>query len=156
MAQDDPARDDAGVRLSAEAWESLFRAQVAVMRRLQQLEEFKELSMREYDVLFNLARCPEGGLRQGDLTPLLLMSQPSLSRMIDRLETRGFLRRAPDPADQRAVRLTLTEEGAAVQRRIGRAHVRHIRDLVSPALEPAELRELERLTAKLRGAVEGG
>ena len=35
------------VKETAEAWESLFRAQVGVMRRLQRDPEFKELTMRE-------------------------------------------------------------------------------------------------------------
>ena len=48
------------VRLAAETWESLFRAQVAVMRRLQAGPAFKSLAVNEYDVLFTLSRCPSG------------------------------------------------------------------------------------------------
>ena len=33
------------VQQTAEAWESIFRAQVGVMRRLQRDPEFKELTM---------------------------------------------------------------------------------------------------------------
>jgi len=51
------------LKQTAETWESLFRAQVSVMRRLQRDPEFKELTMREYDVLFNLSRCPTGWTR---------------------------------------------------------------------------------------------
>ena len=40
------------VRLAAQTWESLFRAQVAVMRRLQAGPAFKSLALNEYDVLF--------------------------------------------------------------------------------------------------------
>lgn len=38
------------VRLAAETWESLFRAQVAVMRILQAGPAFKTLALNEYDV----------------------------------------------------------------------------------------------------------
>ena len=51
------------VRLAAETWESLFRSQVAVMRRLQAGQAFKKLPIKEYDVLFTLSRCPTGKLR---------------------------------------------------------------------------------------------
>ena len=48
--------DNDPVETSTTAWEALYRAQVTVMRKLQRQEEFADLSMREYDVLFNLAR----------------------------------------------------------------------------------------------------
>ena len=147
--------DDASLRDAAEAWESLFRCQVTVMRRLQKHPAFKALNMREYDVLFNLARCPAGGQRLSDLNEHLLMSQPSLSRMVERLEARGLVARTPDPRDQRAVLLQLTPAGADLQRSIGREHVRHIHELLSPALDSAQLAQLTALTRRLGDGVSG-
>ena len=59
-------QDGAGVASSrgrarrAEAWESLFRAQVALMRRFQRDDVWGALSIREYDVMFTLSRCRAG------------------------------------------------------------------------------------------------
>ncbi|MET1034368.1 MAG: MarR family transcriptional regulator [Arthrobacter sp.] len=145
--------ESASLREASEAWEALFRCQVTIMRRLQKHPAFKGLNMREYDVLFNLSRCPSGGLRLGDLNEHVLMSQPSLSRMVERLESKGLVERRPDPCDQRAVRLTLTDRGRELQRGIGREHVRHIHELLSPALSPEQLRELTALTTRLGEAV---
>lgn len=142
------------VRETAQAWESLFRCQVTIMRRLQSLAEFRELNMREYDVLFNLKRAPDCGLRLGDLNEHLLLSQPSLSRMIDRLVCRGLVARIADPADARAVLITLTDEGAELQQRIGRAHVRHIHEVMAGGLSADELAELKRLTRTLGDSVQ--
>src|SRR6478752_1713218 len=69
------------VRAAAVAWEELFRAQVAIMRRLQRDPIWDRISLREYDVLFTLSRAPEG-LRLRDLGESSLLSQPSLSRMV--------------------------------------------------------------------------
>jgi DNA-binding MarR family transcriptional regulator len=138
------------VRLAAETWESLFRAQVAVMRRLQSGPAFRNLAVNEYDVLFTLSRCPSGWLRLNELNDNVLLSQSSLSRLVDRLEKRGLVARMPAPDDGRGVLLKLTEEGAALQKEIGREHVRDIAELVAPALTAAEQRELLRLTEKLR------
>ena len=146
--------EHASLRDSNAAWESLFRAQVSVMRKLQKLPEFKQLSTREYDVLFNLSRCPSGSSRLSDLNQHLLISQPSLSRMADRLEAKGLVARQPDPTDQRAVLFTLTEAGAKLQREIGREHVKGIHALIGEALTAEEFAVLERLTAKLRDHVE--
>ncbi|MBT2522897.1 MarR family winged helix-turn-helix transcriptional regulator [Arthrobacter sp. ISL-28] len=138
------------MRLAAETWESLFRAQVAVMRRLQSGPAFRDLAVNEYDVLFTLSRCPSGWLRQNELNDNVLLSQSSLSRLVERLEKRGLVERMPAPDDGRGVLVKLTDEGAQLQKQIGREHVREITQLVAPALTAAEQRELLRLTEKLR------
>jgi DNA-binding MarR family transcriptional regulator len=143
------------VRLAAETWESLFRAQVAVMRRLQSAPAFKTLPVNEYDVLFTLSRCPTGWLRLNELNDNVLLSQSSLSRLVERLEKRGLVERMPAPQDGRGVLLKLTDAGRELQKQIGREHVRDISELLTPALTPAEQRELLRLTEKLRGSVSG-
>ena len=137
------------LKQATDAWESLFRAQVGVMRRLMGNPVFKDLTMREYDVLFNLTRCPTGWLRLNELNEHVLLSQPSLSRMVERLEAKGLVCRRQAAHDQRGVELSLTEEGREVQRRIGRVHVQDIHDLMTPALDAEELAELQRLADKL-------
>ncbi|MEN3345965.1 MAG: hypothetical protein V7635_2541 [Arthrobacter sp.] len=141
------------VRLAAETWESLFRAQVAVMRKLQAGPAFKALAVNEYDVLFTLSRCPSGGLRLNELNDHVLLSQSSLSRLVERLEKRGLVERTPAPDDGRGILITLTEAGWELQKQIGREHVRDIAAIVAPALTAGEQQELLRLTEKLRASV---
>ena len=141
------------VRLAAETWESLFRAQVAVMRKLQSGPAFRKLAVNEYDVLFTLSRCPSGWLRLNELNDNVLLSQSSLSRLVERLEKRGLVARMPAPEDGRGVLLKLTDEGRELQKEIGREHVRDISALVGPALTAAEQKELMRLTDKLRSSL---
>ncbi|WP_432394196.1 MarR family winged helix-turn-helix transcriptional regulator [Pseudarthrobacter sp. L19] len=142
------------VRLAAQAWESLFRAQVAVMRRLQGGPAFRDLAVNEYDVLFTLSGCPTGWLRQNELNDHVLLSQSSLSRLVERLEKRGLVERRPAPDDGRGVLVRLTDAGRELQKQIGREHVRDIAALVSPALTAEEQQELLRLTDKLRASVQ--
>ncbi|MEA5456612.1 MarR family winged helix-turn-helix transcriptional regulator [Sinomonas sp. JGH33] len=141
------------VRETAEAWESLFRAQVAVMRRLQSDPAFRELGIKEYDVLFTLTQCPEGGLRLNELNDHVLLAQSSLSRLVERLERKGLVTRRSAPDDGRGTLIALTEAGWETQRRIGRAHVREIARLLGGALDGGELAELTQLTARLRDHV---
>lgn len=142
------------VRLAAQAWESLFRAQVAVMRRLQGGPAFRDLAVNEYDVLFTLSGCPTGWLRQNELNDHVLLSQSSLSRLVERLEKRGLVERRPAPNDGRGVLVRLTDAGRELQKQIGREHVRDIAALVGPALTAEEQHELLRLTDKLRASVQ--
>jgi DNA-binding MarR family transcriptional regulator len=132
------------------AWESLFRAQVAVMRQFGADDTWGELSMREYDVLFNLSRAGGGRLRLHELNDQLLISQPSLSRMVDRLAARDLVRREGEPGDRRTTVVCLTDAGRALQRSVGSRHAASIRRHVGSALTREELAQLNRLTEKLR------
>ena len=140
-------------KLATDAWESLLRAQVAMMRELHKEPSFKELGSREYDVLFNLSRCPSGWLRLNELNDHVLLTQPSISRMVDRLEARGLIRRKSAEDDKRGVLIGLTEAGVQLQKTVGRAHVAHIMELMDAALTEEEMRMLEQLTKKIRAAV---
>ncbi|EMY34978.1 MarR family transcriptional regulator [Arthrobacter crystallopoietes BAB-32] len=141
------------VRTTSQAWESLFRTQVAVMRRMQQLPEFRKLAMREYDVLFNLSNCPTGWTRLNELNEALLISQPSLSRMVERLEAKGLVQRRTAESDQRGIEISLTDKGAELQREIGRVHVRHLHEMLAPLLSEAEFQQLQELTDRMRAGL---
>lgn len=124
------------------------------MRRLRQDASFRKLSVGEYDVLFNLSRCPSGWTRLNELNHHLLISQPSLSRMAERLEKKGLIQRKPAPEDQRGVLLALTDEGRRLQREIGAEHVRSIHALLGPVLNEEEMEQLLKLTSKLQRGIE--
>jgi DNA-binding MarR family transcriptional regulator len=138
---------------AVDAWEALYRAQVTVLRRLRVVFPDDDLSFSEYDVLFNLSRLPGHAARIRDLNRRLLLTQPSVSRLLDRIAARGFVTKTDDPRDARGTIVTLTAEGYEIFRRIGSRHAAAIAELMS-ALEPAELRELGRLSDKLRDAVD--
>lgn len=140
-------------KLSVQAWEALFSAQVTVIRKLRDNPVFKRLTMREYDVLYTLSKCPDGWLRLNELNKHVLLTQPSISRLVDRLEARGLLQRKLVEADRRGVLIGLTEAGLGIQRELGREHVKDIQQVVGSALDDEELRELVRLTRKLDAAV---
>ena len=137
-------------RTVVDAWEALFRAQVTVMRDLTADFPDDRLTMVEYDVLFNLSRLPERTARPRDLTPMLLLSQPSVSRMIDRLAARGLVTKHPDGADGRGTLVTLTDEGFALFRRVAVGHAESIAQRFGDRLDETELRTLIELCNRLR------
>lgn len=76
-------------------------------------EDGAGLSPTQRALLVTLARNPEG-LRASQIAANLGVSAASLSDSVRAVETRGWLQRAPDPADARASRLTLTPAGTAL------------------------------------------
>lgn len=145
-----PSVSPSSTELAVDAWEALFRSQVSLMRRFTADDIWDPISLREYDVLFTLSKCPESGLRLHDLNHEILLSQPSLSRMCERLEKLGYVARQQDPDDKRGTVVALTDEGRAAQRSIGLKHAARIRRYVGEALDDEELTLLERLCTKLR------
>lgn len=139
----------ADLREANRAWEALLTAHSVIMRRFADEPVWKKhgVSMREYDVLYTLAKCGKPA-RMSDLQHNVLLSQPALSRMVDRLESRGLLSRVRDDADGRAVRIALTAQGTEVQRAVGRSHARSV-EREMRALTPEEQHELGRLASKL-------
>jgi DNA-binding MarR family transcriptional regulator len=136
--------------LAVDAWESLFRAQVSVLRQLNAEFPTSELSFNEYDVLFNLSRQPNHALRIRDLNRHLLLTQPSVSRLVDRLVQRGLVTKESDPGDGRGTIVRMTENGYSLFRRVAVVHADSIRARVGCALDADELRQLTALTEKLR------
>ncbi|WP_280414372.1 MarR family winged helix-turn-helix transcriptional regulator [Nocardia carnea] len=135
-------------RLANDAWESLLTAHAALMKQFAAEDVWHGLTMREYDVLYTLSKCPEP-IRPAELNRHVLLTQPALSRMVDRLIERGFVQRTRDPHDGRGVRLSLTADGRARQRRVGGRHAVGVARALTGALTDDELRALEQICGKL-------
>jgi DNA-binding MarR family transcriptional regulator len=134
--------------LANDAWEALLSAHAVLMKQFAAEDIWGEVSMREYDVLYTLSKCPEPQ-RISELNRHVLLSQPALSRLVDRLAERGLVARQADPADGRGVRLALTGAGRELQRQVGRRHARSVARALTGALNRGELRQLETVCLKL-------
>ena len=134
--------------LANDAWEALLSAHAVLMKQFAAQDIWQDLSMREYDVLYTLSKGP-GPQRLSDLGRHVLLSQPALSRLVDRLAERGLVERRPDPADGRGVRLALTAAGRDLQHVIGRRHARDVARALTATMTSSELAQLETLCQKL-------
>lgn len=135
---------------SVAAWEALFRAQVSVLRQLNAEFPTDEISFTEYDVLFNLSRQADRQLRIRDLNKHLLLSQPSVSRLVDRLASKGYVSKESDPGDGRGTVARLTDAGFDLFRRVAVQHADSIQHRVGSALSIDELETLTTICDKLR------
>ncbi len=66
------------------------------------------LTRSQWWVLNHLFR--NDGVTQSELAVLLEVEKPSLGRLLDRLESKGWIRREADAGDRRVRRVYLTEE----------------------------------------------
>lgn len=140
-------------RLANDAWESLLTVHATFMKSFAAAPIWGDVSMKEYDVLYALTKA-DGPVRITDLHRRVLLSQPALSRMVDRLVERGLVERCADAGDKRVVRLALTDAGRACQRAVGRAHARDVTAAMTSRVSEADLEELKRITRALLGSKE--
>jgi len=136
--------------VAVSAWEALFRAQVAIMRGLAADFPSSDISFNEYDVMFTLSRRADWRLRLRDLNQHVLLTQPSVSRLVDRLVSRGLLRKLGDPEDRRGAIIELTTPGFELFRRVAALHMASITERLGDALSEAELTQLTELCDRLR------
>ena len=107
-----------------------------------ELQREADLSMVEYMTLANLSSAPEWTLRMSDLAERTSCSLSRLSHLAKRLETRGYIRREPDPADGRFTNAILLPEGLSKLESAAPGHVAHVRHLVIDNLSGERLRRL--------------
>ena len=98
-------------------------------------------------VLFRLWE--KDGRSQTELAELLRIKPATMTKMINRMEKTGFIRRETDPKDQRVSLVYLTEAGRAVQDDVQKTFERLNRELVA-GFTPEEQVLLKRFLKKLR------
>jgi DNA-binding MarR family transcriptional regulator len=87
-------------------------------------------------------------IRSTDLAASLSYAPRTVTEAVDGLERDGLVRRDPDPADRRAKRISLTEEGRAAARKAEQSRIGFVESVFS-VLTPAECEEMIRLVGKL-------
>lgn len=88
------------------------------------------------------------GATQRDLARALHVSPPTVTKMVGSLERAGLVRRHPDAADARLVRVELTDAGRTQERRMHAVAGEFVNGSFG-ALDAADRRELARLLEKL-------
>ncbi len=132
------------------AWATLLRTHAAVLPKLERALSRTGLPLTWYDVLLALAESPERRLRLHELARRVVLSRSGLTRLVDRLEAAGLLRREPDPTDGRGAFAVLTEKGERRLRDARPTHQDGVRRLFLSALGPGDPQRLgdvwERIT----------
>jgi len=133
------------------SWRALFEAHALVLRRIDEdLSRADVGSLTDYDVLYTLYLSPERRVRLAELATAALLSRSGLSRLVDRLEAKGFLRREPCEDDRRGAFAHLTDEGVEELRRIWKIYSAGIARYFFPTLTAEETETVGRIFGRVR------
>jgi DNA-binding MarR family transcriptional regulator len=139
------------------AWRSLLEAHAAVTDLLErELEREQGLALSKFEVLLRLADAPGGRMRMLELAESVLLSKSGLSRLVDRMEGAGLVRRERCPSDRRGAFAVLTDEGRRALRRAAPVHLRGIQEHFARHLDGEEVGMLARLLEKVNAAARAG
>jgi len=93
------------------AWRLYFESALALLDVLDsELEREAGIPLRWYDVLVQLEESPEG-IPMNALAERILYSKSGFTRVVDRMEEAGLVRRVRPQHDRRSILVVLTKEG---------------------------------------------
>jgi DNA-binding MarR family transcriptional regulator len=132
--------------------DSLAEALGAVARRLRAAAM---TAFAAYDVTPSQVRAirvitrHDGGVRGSELAQQLRIAPRSATEVVDALEEKGLVVRAPDPADRRATLVRLTDRGRELSEEVRRARGAESERLFE-RLTDRDRADLSRILAKLQ------
>lgn len=118
-----------------DAWRALLTAQALVVRRVERALADADLPpLPWYDVLWALYRAPDHGLRIHRLADEVVLSPTGMSRLVDRIERAGHLRREAVEGDRRGSNAVITATGIELLRAMWAIYERELIALVATPL----------------------
>ncbi len=138
-----------------ETWQGINLLYSRITRRLAaDLDKTGGLSLATYEILALIADAG-GQLRLKELQGSILLSQPGLSRKIERLEQDGLVSRGTHPSDGRAVLVALTVDGRIALGAAAHVHVAGIDRYFRANLSVEETQAIKGVFQKLLARLDG-
>ncbi|MBW4444800.1 MAG: MarR family transcriptional regulator [Plectolyngbya sp. WJT66-NPBG17] len=135
-------------------WRLFLTAHVKLRDRLEaKLAESELPPLEWYDVLFTLKEAPDQRLRLSEVADKVLLSRSNLTRLVDRLEAAGLLRRERCANDRRGAFAVLTAAGLAMQQRMWEVYGAGIAEYFGDAIEDAEVEAMQQALRKILAAL---
>jgi DNA-binding MarR family transcriptional regulator len=109
------------------AWQAFLEAHAIIIRALErEMAEEQGLPLIWYDILIHLGHASQDRLRMQALAECLLLSRSGVTRLVDRMEQAGLVRRESCPDDRRGSYAIITQEGKGVLQRATPGHLQGI------------------------------
>ena len=117
-----------------------------VMNRAKSKYQEFDLNRSQASILFTLHR--RSSMSQKELASSLNMTPPSITSAIQKMEREGYITRKPDEADQRIMRLALTEKGESCIQNVKQV-AEEMSSLIFRGMSPEEIMLFRRLLMQI-------
>jgi DNA-binding MarR family transcriptional regulator len=134
-------------------WKQLQWATALITARFRRDLAASGLSLEEFDVLIHLAPAPSGTLPLHELTASMVvadaLSRSGITRLLDRMEAGGLIRRTTSKHDRRRFDVTLTPAGRRRFEQVWPGHAEGIARYFADPLTQHDISELGKILADL-------
>lgn len=138
-----------------DAWRTFLFAHARLTQLLEQkLSQSGNVSLDVYDVLVTLEYQDDHRLRMTDLARKKVFSKSGLTRLVDRLENQGFVKREPCENDRRGLYAVLTPKGQKARETAWPVFEQVMREFWGDLLSDKKAGELTRLFSKIIAVTE--
>jgi DNA-binding MarR family transcriptional regulator len=137
---------------SQEAYVALLRTADDSKRHLSEALEPEGVTLQQYNVLRILRGAGEAGLPTLTVAERMIERTPGVTRLIDRMEKKGWVTRRRCTEDRRRVWCEITEEGLELLDRLDRP-IEAVDDVFASVLEPEEVARLVEYLDRLRAGM---
>lgn len=141
--------------IESRAWTSFVKSQQLLLEKVD--EEFKKNSLPPltwYDVLLELDKEKDGMLRLNELGERVLLTKYNTTRLVRRLEEKGYVFRQTCPRDARGVFAVITQKGRELRKKMWPVYYNVIRKYFLSSLDSKEFEQLIECMNKIRKNLE--
>jgi DNA-binding MarR family transcriptional regulator len=128
---------------------AILRTADVVRTHLAEVIEPAGVTLQQYNVLRILRGSHPEPLATLEIGERMIERQPGVTRLLDRLEAKGLVRRERCPTDRRIVHASITPGGLDLLEELD-APIQEAEDIVQSSLSTADLRTLIRLLERIR------
>ena len=126
---------------SQEAYVALLRTEDDSKRHVGDVLESSGVTLQQYNVLRILRGSGDAGLPTLTVAERMIERTPGVTRLIDRMEKKGWVTRRRCTEDRRRVWCNITPDGLALIDRLDQP-IERVDDVFTAALEPHEIEQL--------------
>jgi DNA-binding MarR family transcriptional regulator len=128
------------------AWITFLVSQSVLKKQIDKaLTEQGQVTLDVYDVLLSLEGAEGQRLRMSELADSVLLSRSGITRLVDRLEREGYVRRESCPGDRRSLWAVLTPAGLSAREEAWPVYRAAISELFAQKMHPDEAKVLTRV-----------
>jgi DNA-binding MarR family transcriptional regulator len=131
----------------------LAEAYTGLTNRFAAQFEQHRLSAVEFEVLLRLARSPGNRLRMTDLAGQTSLSTSGVTRVVDRMDRDGLVRREACASDRRSSYAVITDSGLRRLEEVLPGHLELVQQWFIGQLSPAQLEQMLESLRRIRDAV---
>jgi DNA-binding MarR family transcriptional regulator len=113
------------------------------------LESSCQLPLAWFEVMLQLRQSPDGRLKMSQMADAIVHSTGGTTRLVDRLEEAGLVRREHCPSDRRSIFVAITDEGNSKLDEALGVHLEYLDENLGARLDTSEREVLARLLSKL-------